>query len=124
MKKLLWGTLIVLLTVCLTACTSKNHTKEISRALSVDVSSGKEVRYRDSHGGFHGDGTTYIVLAFSDGTVLEQIKDNAAWTALPLHETAQALVYGVQDETSQIGPYLKEENGNALFPKSKTAILF
>lgn len=117
MKKFLVLTLAVLSTVCLAACGSQSPVEDISTALSIDVSSGKEVQFSDDHGGFHGDGTEYIVLEFTDDKVLEQIKDNSAWTALPLDETTKALVYGVTEETSQIGPFLTNENGDTLFPE-------
>ncbi len=117
MKKLFAVTLAVLCAVCLAACGSQTPAEGISTALSIDVSSGKEVQFRDDHGGFHGDGTEYVVLAFADDKVLEQIKDDSAWTALPLDETAKALVYGVAGETSRIGPFLTDENGDTLFPE-------
>ena len=117
MKKFFVLALTVLFAVCLTACGSQNSAKDVSTALSIDVSSGKEVQFRDNHGGFHGDGTKYVVLEFSEDKVLEQIQDNSAWIALPLDETAAALVYGVTEGTSQVGPFLKDENGDVLFPK-------
>lgn len=117
MKKVIALAFVVLFTLSLAACGSQTPAKDISTALSIDVSSGKEIQFSDNHGGFHGDGTEYVVLEFSDDSVLEQIKDNSAWTALSLDETAKALVYGVTEETSQIGPFLTDENGDTLFPE-------
>ena len=65
-------------------------------------------------------------LQFSDGEVLEQIEESGDWEAFPLDRTAQALVYGVTEETGteetgitvfQTGPYLNDSDGNLLVPE-------
>lgn len=100
----------------LAACSSQKPQNIISNELGIDASSGNEVSSFDNHGGFHGDGTAYIALSFSDNTVLEQIQESTQWQAFPLDETVQALVYGVSDATSRVGPFLYDENGNPLVP--------
>ena len=45
---------------------------------------------------------------------LDEIKENTEWKPFPLDETVQALVYGVKDETSSIGPFINDGNGNPL----------
>ena len=42
----------------------------------------------DTQGGFHGDGTTFIVLDCADVDVLNQIKEKSGWRAFPLEDTA------------------------------------
>ena len=48
------------------------------------------------------------------------IAANAAWTPLPLDETAQALAYGVTREDGgevfSAGPYLTDDSGDPLLP--------
>ena len=59
---------------------------------------GEEISSSDTHGGFHGDGISCVALQFPDSQVADAIAANAAWTPLPLDETAQALAYGVTRE--------------------------
>lgn len=48
---------------------------------------------QDTHGGFHGDGYTFMVIEFEDD-ISEQIEANAGWSELPLDEVTNMLVYG------------------------------
>ena len=90
--------IIVVLSITLTACKSESGQNIVSKALGIDVSSGNEVSSYDTHSG-NGDGTSCIALSFNDDTVLEKIKNNTEWSAFPLDETVQTLVYGVETET-------------------------
>lgn len=117
MKKWLSITLISLaIVMSITACGAKRAEDIISEALSLDISSGSEVSNYDTHSG-NGDGVSYIVFRFQDDTVLKEIQDSAEWKAFPLDETVQTLVYGVEYETSQYGPYLTDHDGNPLVPE-------
>ena len=58
--------IILILMFQMSACDSTDFSEEISEKIGVDVSSGKEITVSDTHGGFHGDGTTYGVLEFSN----------------------------------------------------------
>ncbi len=100
----------------LTACGSQKLQNTILNEIGIDVSDGNEISNLDTHGGFHGDGTTYIALNFADDKVLEQIKDSDRWKKFPLDETVETLVYGMSDETGSIGPFLTDGEGNALIP--------
>lgn len=57
---------IVLSLTSLTACGAKTPQDIVSEALGLDASGGSEVSASDTHGGFHGDGTSCIVLTFQD----------------------------------------------------------
>ncbi|MCB7514907.1 hypothetical protein LI073_13060 [bacterium 210917-SL.2.15] len=105
--------MIMVLSIALTACKSESSQNIVSEALNIDVSSGSEVSHYDTHSG-NGDGVSCIVLSFSDSSVLEEIKINTEWKAFPLDETMQALVYGVEDETEKVGPFLSDGDGNPL----------
>ena len=72
--------------------------------------------FRSTHGGFHGDGVSCTALQFSDDTVLEEIKNSSNWKEFPLDETVQAIVYGISEDTYSIGPYLTDDEGNAIVP--------
>ncbi len=116
MKKIFLA-LVFLTSIFLTACGTKSTYDIIEEELSVDVSSGKEISNTDSHGGFHGDGMTFIVLEFSDDTLAKELQQKSDWKQFPLDETMTTLVYGISDETSSVGPYVTDDNGNSLVPQ-------
>lgn len=88
-----------------------------SKGLGIDLSSGIEISAEDSHGGFHGDGRTFIVLQFPDNSLLNAIRKDVKWQEFPLDKTTQALVYGLEDNARQTGPFLSNDDGEALLPK-------
>lgn len=120
--------ILLVIAISIAACTSqepeKNISKKpekfISKELEIDVSGGKVLTYTDSHGGCLGDGQTFVALEYSDDKILNQIKEKSEWKAFPLDYTVKALVYGISDGKSCIGPYIYvekgEEKGKALVP--------
>ena len=114
------------LSLLLAACGSQTPQEEVSQALGLDVSGGQVVSASDDHGGFHGDGTTFVELQFADDAVLEQIEEGGDWEALPLDRTARALVYGGREEVGteetgitvyQTGPYVTDDDNDPLIPE-------
>lgn len=65
---------------------------QVSRALGVNASAGTVVSASDSHGGFHGDGLTFIELSFPDDSFGTSIQDR--WHPLPLSGNLNAFIYG------------------------------
>ena len=118
MKKLSWLGALVALGLLLSGCSQKEN---VSRTLEVDVSGGEIVAQTDTHGGFHGDGTTYLALRFADDALQEQIEASDVWRAFPLDDTVRALVYGIEGEADGtswcVGPYLTDADGEALVPE-------
>ena len=118
MKKLSWLGALVALGLLLSGCSQKEN---VSRTLEVDVSGGEIVAQTDTHGGFHGDGTTYLALRFADDALQEQIEASEVWRAFPLDDTVRALVYGIEGEADGVswcvGPYLTDADGEALVPE-------
>ncbi len=116
MKKVIPSFLILLLFLSvLTACGAKSG--EVARVLGLDVSKGKEISNYDTHGGSYGDGTTCIAYRFDDDTVLEEIKSSSEWSEFPLDDTVQALVYGLSDGTTHVGPMLNDNEGHPIVPE-------
>lgn len=114
MKKTAFSLAILFFLFAFSACGSKSVQETVSAELGIDASGGKEISATDTHGGFHGDGVSSVALSFNDLSVLDEIKGNAEWKAFPLDDTVQALVYGVNDETSSIGPFINDGTGNPL----------
>ena len=118
MRKYIFCSLAVMIVLFrLTACSSSSTQDTVSAELGIDVSAGKEVSNTDTHSGFHGDGISCIVLSFSNEKVLDEIKENSKWKPFPMDETVQSLVYGVEGETSSIGPFITDGNGNSIVPE-------
>lgn len=115
--------LVAFITLLLTACTSDNNQSQISKELGVDCSSGKIEFSKDTHGGFHGDGTTFVVLEFSDDEFENTLKELQIWSPLPLSENIITLIYGAKTDHSLNGPYIGED-GAALFPKIENGYYF
>ena len=91
--------------------------------LGINISSGTIITHTDSHGGFHGDGITFLEVAFEDDSCLNQIKGNSSWKQLPVSYPVDALLYGTQIGSSSIGPYVTE-GGKKLFPKAETGYYY
>lgn len=115
---------IILLTslalLVMTGCSAEKENSiasEISKAIGVDVSAGEVISKSDSHGGFHGDGSTVIEIQLTDTSISDQIKENEDWNTLPLTENLTALVYGVQKEGSSEGPMIHSGDGAPVIPE-------
>lgn len=109
--------LLLFVILLLSGCGKGNVQEDVSKAIGIDVSKGTILTESDSHGGFHGDGMSVIHITFDEDAVLDEIENNDYWNELPLSENITALVYGISDDTSTIGPYLTDENGNTIIPE-------
>lgn len=90
--------------------------EKLSKEIGIDVSGGTEISSYDTHGG-NGDGASCVALSFSGDEVLRQIEADQRWKKLPADRTVEALIYGISDETSIIGPFLSNQNGKKLIPR-------
>ena len=81
--------LLLLLPVLLLASCSTSPAREASQALDLDLPAGDVLTDIDTHGGFHGDGASCIILAFTpeNGEILaEDLAGRADWNTLPLDD--------------------------------------
>ncbi len=119
------GKLLIVLFVALmiftVGCVRQPAQSVVSKALKISVSGGNVLEDTDTHGGFHGDGETRIVLQFSNDKVLEQIRGSKDWKAFPVEETVAILAYGVTEKTESTiisrGPYITKEGGMPWIPE-------
>lgn len=120
MKRWIVCSLLALSLCLLSGCQGTNVQDQIKQQVGIDVSDGRSLSQQDTHGGFHGDGISCYVYTFSDDSCLQQVSQADGWSAFPLSETAQALLYGVTEETettvSSMGPYFTDEEGACLVP--------
>ncbi len=91
-KKFIFCLTTVVLLLSLTGCLFKSTQSCISDDLGINAHNGKPVVESDNHGGFHGDGTTFIKLTFSNDNCLNSIKNSDEWNALPLPNTLKTLL--------------------------------
>jgi len=120
--KMRWNiiSLVMVLLLIMTGCRAEktnNVLSEISKTIGVDVSAGEVISESDTHGGFHGDGDTVVVIQFADTSFSDQIKDNEEWNAMPLTENLITLVYGIHTETSSIGPMIHSGDNVPVVPE-------
>ena len=117
---------VLVLTACGGRSTQERIFDTITEELGLSVQDGQILSAADDHGGFHGDGTAFVQVKFSDSQVLEQIQKSGQWKAFPLDETVRALVYGVTEKTGteetgitvyQTGPYLTDDDNDLLVPE-------
>lgn len=97
---------------------------EISRALSINTSGASVLASYDTHGGFHGDGTTCTILRFPDSALDKTLSLSPLWHPLPLDENLTAFAYGLSSETFSAGPYLTDGSGIPLLPQIKNGYYY
>lgn len=118
MKHYRWLLIVLCLLLALTGCGARSLQDEASRALELDLSAGTAVSERDTHGGFHRDGMSFLKLSFPDDALADVIAADPAWNPLPLSNVTTALVYGLRSEQDGSdlgwGPYLTDEQGEPL----------
>lgn len=111
MKKAL-AAIIVFLALTLSACALRPTSSWPSTLSNFGFSEGDftVISEADSHGGFHGDGDSCIVLDCSGDRdkALEIVSD---WNALPLSENLQLIMYGGENGTAYYAFNLAEEAG-------------
>lgn len=112
MKKIML--LMLIMVFSFVGCGKKDIQSDISDNIGIDVSKGNVLTDSDSYGGFHGDGMMFLQISFEDNELSDEIKDNGSWHPMPLSENIEALVYGIEEEASSIGPYLTDENGDTI----------
>ncbi len=113
--------------IIITACSSSNLAEEVSKTIGIDLSNGTVSQSTDSHGGFHGDGITYIKMTFSDKeskTIAKAIENNERWNKLPLTANLNIALYGKESSSGSIGPFVTKDDGKVLFPMVENGYYF
>ena len=93
--------LFVMVILLLTGCFSESINKRISKSLGIEIPKNIKIEYEDTHGGFHGDGETVVVVEFNNSIgedIKSKISNNEDWNSLPLSENLDLIMYGGQKE--------------------------
>lgn len=119
MKKRGWMMAVLFAAVlALGGCRSEEKAlkKEIKEAVGVEVGEAEMMKYEDTHGGFHGDGTTFAAFRMTEEEALPQFEE-AGWQRLPFDRTATALAYGITEGNVTTGPYMTDGEGKTMLPE-------
>lgn len=87
--------LLFLLPVLLLASCAASPVKEVSQVLELSLPEGDVVVDLDTHGGFHGDGESCVVLAFAPETgeaLAVELAGRSNWQDLPMEEAAASVL--------------------------------
>ncbi|MFI3171512.1 MAG: hypothetical protein R3Y58_03940 [Eubacteriales bacterium] len=109
MKKCIVIIVTVLICIGIGGCTKEKN--QVLTTLEISDAEYTVTCEQDTHGGFHGDGYTFMVIEFEDD-ISEQIDEKARWLELPLDEVTNMLVYGYEDEERCVYPYTTGENSD------------
>lgn len=106
---LLAGLLAVL---SLTGCGDSDASlrQAIGRALSLDCSAGEITQRYDSHGGFHGDGTSFYAVTFPDDAVAQVLVQSDDWKPLPPSDQVTAVLWGLETDELNVAPLIVKDN--------------
>ncbi|NBI07841.1 hypothetical protein [Senegalia massiliensis] len=127
MRKIYLNAFILITIIFITACSSSDLTKEISLTTGINFLDGRILKNVDSHGGFHGDGTTYIEIMFSDKeneSIIRSIENNDRWGKLPLTDDLNIALYGKGSSSQFIGPLVTNDEGKGFFPTVENGYYF
>lgn len=101
---------LLLFLFLLTGCGGSDIRTSISETLCVNLSNTSILISENSHGGFHGDGETFVVLEFPADTPFE-CPESDFWHGLPLEENTRRLLY--EFDTA----FLRDEEGHPRIPE-------
>ena len=121
----------VVAATALTGCLTSDDVdvQRISRVLSVDCSKARLMDKYDSHGGFHGDGTSFYEFSFAGDSPLESIGKSDKWKPLPPSDNVRDILWGLGNpgDDDYSGPPLLTKDGyydQPLFPMVENGFYF
>lgn len=111
--------------VLLTSCGTNPTIKKVEKYIDIDLSSADVISEHESHGGFNGDGTTFLSLQCI-GEIGAEIAENDSFRKLPLSADIGIMLYGsdyvMYSETSR-SP-LSDGDHSPLFPKIENGFYY
>jgi hypothetical protein len=112
------GVAVIVAVICLFPHHAKPDDASVKRRISntvADVSNGSVEKYINTHGGFLGDGETYIKISFDNKKCLNSITNNRLWKPFPLTQDIKTALWGreytVGDTEISEGPLISNEEG-------------
>lgn len=111
MKKirLIGSGLVIVLLLLMALFTQRTPQGYVSKYLGIDCSRGTVNKAIDTHGGFHGDGDTFIEIQFLNEEFENRICESEGWSKLPLTENLHIVIYGVANDEMISEPWVAGE---------------
>ena len=96
-RKISIGFIVILL---LFMCIFAQSTPQgyVSKYLGIDCSRGIANTYIETHGGFLGDGDTFIEIQFPNEQFGNVIRESEGWREIPLTDNLNIIIYGIENE--------------------------
>lgn len=88
----------------------------ISEQLGIDLPRGEVLENVETHGGFHGDGETYVVIQLEED-ISEILQAAQYWHPLPMSENVSTIFYGRETDAVTYGAHLTDENYDPILPQ-------
>lgn len=104
-KVIILGLTLLLLLVKACQPFTKDTASASEKLLADLLDEGEVLKKQDSHGGFHGDGLTFIQMAYPDDRALARITKDEHWHPLPLPDALDKAAYGSEHH----GVYLSDD---------------
>lgn len=105
MRKVFIMMLTILYIVLISGCSVEDKSDNYFGFSKKDFNVVEE---QDTHGGFHGDGSYFLILDCSTNTETA-LKIVDSWNELPLSENLDLLMYGGEKDGTTYGYHLSEE---------------
>lgn len=116
MKRILSFLCVTLFCISLSSCDPTENT--LSKHFAFEVSDFTVLEENDTHGGFHGDGSYYLILDCSQNAEkARNIVKN--WNSLPLSENLHLVMFGGEKDGINYGYDFAEE---AKWPAIKNGV--
>ncbi len=113
-KKIAVISAICIMISSLSSCSNEFNPKEyVGSYLDINTESAKIDTVISEPRSFNGDGSTYVVMNFSDNPIAEEIKEKENWKQLPLTENLTIIVYGGEKDGEQINAFVCDYDDGA-----------
>ena len=128
-RSALFLSLLLLFALVFTGCSDQTTEGTSEEILELDLQGCTVATNTDTHGGFHGDGETVVILTWEDSSAVEkQIAQSSVWNSLPLNDDLQSVFYGTTWEEDGMmysrGPLAADEDRTPLFPTVENGYYF
>ena len=97
----------------------------VSEVIDVNVLDGKVLVNYDDHGGFLGDGETFIKIKMPNDRCLDVMKTNPKWLPLPFSSNIYRVVYGIESKDFSASSMIRyHDSDEILIPPIKNGYYY
>ena len=92
MKRRIVVLFCLLLIISLCSCGEHSELKHFSKECGIELENGEIVSFKDSHGGFHGDGVSLMKVRYTDSSMVGKMAESKLWHEFPLSDNIQTFI--------------------------------